>query len=131
MSVEFLEEDQNKSAPKPPVLITSDEASVDERRQYVARIPVEIDLHITTPERKGIARSIDVSVTGLLVQTLMELAWEERVILTILHPEEDAHICALVARVAELEDATGNKYGLRILSDDAPVWQGVLRRLIL
>lgn len=47
--------------------------SVDNRRQYIARIPVEIDLHITTAEKKGIARSIDVSVTGMLVQTLLEL----------------------------------------------------------
>lgn len=106
--------------------------SLDNRRQYVARIPVEIDLHITTPEKKGIARSIDVSVTGLLVQTLLELQWEERVIITILHPEEDTHACAMVARVAELDDPNlGNKYGLQILSDDAPIWQGVLRRLIL
>lgn len=106
--------------------------SVDDRRQYVARIPVEIDLHITTAEKKGMARSIDVSVTGLLVQTLLELQWQERVIVTILHPEEDTHACAMVTRVAELDDpATGNKYGLQILSDDAPLWQGVLRRLIL
>ncbi len=106
--------------------------SVDDRRQYVARIPVEIDLHITTAEKKGMARSIDVSVTGLLVQTLLELQWQERVIVTILHPEEDTHACAMVTRVAELDDpATGNKYGLQILSDDASLWQGVLRRLIL
>lgn len=106
--------------------------SVDNRRQYVARIPVEIDLHITTPDKKGMARSIDVSVTGLLVQTLMELHWEERVILTVLHPEEDAHVCALVARIAETEDpAMGHKYGLQILSNDASIWQGILRRLIL
>jgi hypothetical protein len=106
--------------------------SLDNRRQYVARIPVEIDLHVTTPEKKGIARSIDVSVTGLLVQTLLDLQWEERVIITILHPEEDTHACAMVARVAEVEDPNlGNKYGLQILSDDAHIWQGVLRRLIL
>lgn len=106
--------------------------SVDNRRQYVARIPVEIDLHITTPHKKGMARTIDVSVTGLLVQTLMELQWEERVILTVLHPEEDAHICALVARIAEVDNPElGYKYGLQILSNDAPIWQGLLRRLIL
>ena len=105
--------------------------SVDDRRQYMARIPVEIDLHITTPEKQGIARSIDVSVTGLLVQTLLDLQWEERVIITILHPEEDTHACAKVARVAETTDPGGNKYGLSILSDDAALWQGVLRRLIL
>lgn len=112
--------------------VATNEVSVDDRRQYIARIPVEIDLHITTPEKKGIARSLDVSVAGLQVQTLLELNWEERVILTILHPEEDTHICALVARVADVEDPNlGNKYGLRILSDDIPLWQGVLRRLIL
>jgi PilZ domain len=121
---------------QPPinVSIVDDSApiSLDNRRQYVARIPVEIDLHITTPEKKGIARSIDVSVTGLLVQTLLELQWEERVIITILHPEEDTHACAMVARVAEADDPNlGNKYGLQILSDDAHIWQGVLRRLIL
>jgi hypothetical protein len=34
--------------------------------------------------------------------------------------------------VAEVDDPTnGNKYGLQILSDDASLWQGVLRRLIL
>ena len=106
--------------------------SVDDRRQYLARIPVEIDLHITTPEKKGMARSIDVSVNGLLVQTLLELQWDERVIITILHPEEDTHACAKVVRVAETNDPNlGNKYGLLILSDDASIWQGVLRRLIL
>ena len=106
--------------------------SVDNRRQYIARIPVEIDLHITTAEKKGIARSIDVSVTGLLVQTFLELQWEERVIITILHPEEDTHACAMVARVAEADDPNlGNKYGLQILTDDTHIWQGVLRRLIL
>ena len=106
--------------------------SIDSRRQYVARIPVEIDLHITTPEKKGMARSIDISVTGLLVQTLLELQWQERVIITILHPEEDTHACAVVARVAEADDPNlGNKYGLQILSDDTQIWQGVLRRLIL
>jgi hypothetical protein len=116
------------------VSLTEDSApiSVDDRRQYVARIPVEIDLHITTPEKKGIARSLDVSVTGLLVQTLLELQWQERVIVTILHPEEETHACAMVTRVAEVDDpANGNKYGLQILSDDASLWQGVLRRLIL
>lgn len=106
--------------------------SVDDRRQYIARIPVEIDLHITTAEKKGMARSIDVSVTGMLVQTLLELQWEERVIVTILHPEVDTHACAMVTRIAEVDDpAAGNKYGLQILSDDAHIWQGVLRRLIL
>ncbi len=106
--------------------------SVDNRRQYIARIPVEIDLHITTAEKKGIARSLDVSVTGLLVQTFLELHWEERVIITILHPEEDTHACAMVTRVAEADEPSGgNKYGLQILSDDAHIWQGVLRRLIL
>jgi hypothetical protein len=115
-----------------PVMLDDVSISVDERRQYMARIPVEIDLHITTPEKKGIGRSIDVSVTGLLVHTLLELQWEERVLVTILHPEEDAHVCALVARVAEADDPNlGNKYGLRVLSDDAGIWQGVLRRLIL
>jgi hypothetical protein len=125
--------DSIHSAPA-SVSLTEDSApiSVDDRRQYVARIPVEIDLHITTPEKKGIARSIDVSVTGLLVQTLLELQWQERVIVTILHPEEETHACAMVTRVAEVDDPTnGNKYGLQILSDDASLWQGVLRRLIL
>ncbi len=122
--------------PVPPInaSILDDSApiSVDNRRQYIARIPVEIDLHITTAEKKGIARSLDVSVTGLLVQTLLELQWEERVIITILHPEEDTHTCAMVARVAEADDPhSGNKYGLQILSDDTHIWQGVLRRLIL
>jgi hypothetical protein len=118
----------NRSAPN----LDEVSISVDERRQYMARIPVEIDLHITTAEKKGMARSLDVSVTGLLVHTLLELQSEERVIVTVLHPEEEIHACALVARVAEAEDPNlGNKYGLRILSDDAAIWQGVLRRLIL
>ena len=114
------------------IIDEADPISVDNRRQYIARIPVEIDLHITTAEKKGIARSIDVSVTGMLVQTLLELQWEERVIVTILHPEEDTHACAMVTRVAESDDPDlGNRYGLQILSDDAHIWQGVLRRLIL
>lgn len=122
-----------ESAPtNAPVRVTSPAASVDERRQYVARIPVEIDLQITTPEKKGIARSLDVSVSGLLIQTLLELDWEERIILTVLHPEEDTHVCAIVARILDNEDTgPGNKLGLRIVSDDLAIWQGVLRRLIL
>lgn len=118
-------------SPAPPPRAPENPISVNDRRQYLARIPVEIDLHITTAEQKGIARSIDVSVTGLLVQTLLELQLEDRVILTILHPEEDTHACAKVARVAETDPELGNKYGLIILSDDASIWQGVLRRLIL
>jgi len=116
------------------VSATEDSAPItmDDRRQYIARIPVEIDLHITTPEKKGMARSIDVSVTGMLVQTFLELQWEERVIVTILHPEEDTHACAMVTRIAQVDDPSeGNKFGLQILSDDAHIWQGVLRRLIL
>lgn len=106
--------------------------SVNDRRQYMARIPVEMDLHITAPEKKAMARSIDISVTGLLVQTLLELQLGERVIVTILHPDENTHICARVARVAGINDPeTGNKYGLLILTDDIEIWQGVLRRLVL
>lgn len=115
----------------PPPRVEESSISVNDRRQYLARIPIEIDLHITTAEQKGIARSIDVSVTGLLVQTFLELQLEERVILTILHPEEDTHACARIARVAETDPEQGNKYGVIILSDDAPIWQGLLRRLIL
>jgi hypothetical protein len=134
ISVAIVDDKQPRVTSRQTVASPLEEApiSIDERRQYIARIPVEIDLHITTPEKKGIARSLDVSVTGLLVQSLLSLQWEERVIITILHPEEDAHICALVARIVETNDPqTGNKYGLRILSDDTPNWQGVLRRLIL
>ncbi|MBS1806847.1 MAG: PilZ domain-containing protein [Acidobacteria bacterium] len=131
ISIEVIE-NRPYTPPAPPAKNSDDmPISVDNRRQYMARIPVEIDLHITTPEKKGIARSIDVSVNGLLVQTLLDLQWEERVIITILHPEEDTHACAKVARVAETNDPMGNKYGLSILSDDAAIWQGVLRRLIL
>lgn len=124
---------EGQNPEKPPIRVTADTASVDDRRQYVARIPVEIDLQITTPDKKGIARSIDISVSGLLVQTLIELRWEERLILTILHPEEDTHVCAIVARIVDSENAStsGYKYGLRIVSDDLVIWQGVLRRLIL
>ncbi len=124
---------EGQNPERPPIRVTADTASIDERRQYVARIPVEIDLQITTPEKKGIARSIDISVSGLLVQTLIELQWEERLILTILHPEEDTHVCAIVARVMDSDSTSpsGYKYGLRIVSDDLGIWQGVLRRLIL
>mgnify|MGYP000872388068 CR=1 FL=1 len=126
-SASFPADNQN-----PNLNLDDSPINIDDRRQYIARIPIEIDLHITTPEKKGMARSIDVSVTGLLVQTFLELQWEERVIITILHPEEDTHACATVARIAESDENTfGNKYGLRILSDDAPIWQGVLRRLVL
>lgn len=121
------------SPDRPPVRVTADTASIDERRQYVARIPVEIDLQITTPEKRGIARSIDISVSGLQIQTLLDLRWEERLILTILHPEEDTHVCAIVMRVVDSDNAAGagQKYGLRIVADDLALWQGVLRRLIL
>ncbi|MFN7928378.1 MAG: PilZ domain-containing protein [Blastocatellia bacterium] len=119
------------AAPMSSSPVNESSISINDRRQYLARIPIEIDLHITTPEQKGIARSIDVSVTGLLVHTYLELQLDERVILTILHPEEDTHACAKVMRVAETDPEQGNKYGLLILSDDATIWQGVLRRLIL
>jgi hypothetical protein len=129
VSVEVVQE--NIVSESPPVWIPG-EALVDERRQYVARIPAEIDLHITTPEKKGMGRSLDVSVTGLQIQTLMELAWEERVIVTIIHPEEDTHVCAIVTRVAEVENPDeGNKYGIKIMAEDSAIWQGALRRLIL
>ncbi len=129
ISVEVVTEDA--PAEKEPVW-SPGEALVDERRKYVARIPAEIDLHITTPEKKGMGRSLDVSVTGILIQTLMELTWEERVIITIIHPEEDTHVCAVVTRIADIEHPDeGNKYGIKVMAEDSAIWQGALRRLIL
>lgn len=129
ISVEVVTED---AATEMPPVWTPGEALVDERRKYVARIPAEIDLHITTPEKKGMGRSLDVSVTGILIQTLMELTWDERVIITIMHPEEDTHVCAVVTRVADIaHPEEGNKYGIKVMAEDSAVWQGALRRLIL
>ena len=129
ISVEVVTED---SSTETPPIWTPGEAMVDERRKYVARIPAEIDLHITTPEKKGMGRSLDVSVTGILIQTLMELNWEERVIITIIHPEEDTHVCAMVTRVADIDHPEeGNKYGIKVMAEDSAIWQGALRRLIL
>ena len=53
ISVEVVTED---SSTETPPIWTPGEAMVDERRKYVARIPAEIDLHITTPEKKGMGR---------------------------------------------------------------------------
>ena len=131
ISITIIEEPQAASAPHQAPSPGEITISVNDRRQYMARIPVEIDLHLTAPEKQGMARSVDISVTGLLVQTLLGLQLDERVIVTVLHPDEETHVCAKVARLAGNDPNGGNKYGLIILSDDIGIWQGVLRRLIL
>lgn len=106
--------------------------SVDDRRQYVARIPAIIEMTMTTADQKASARSIDVSVAGLQVQSKIELKLDDRAIVSVGAPGDQMHVCALIARVSPADEPeAGTKYGLRILSEDIPRWQSVLRKLIL
>jgi hypothetical protein len=116
------------SATLPPDL------AIDDKRKYLARIPVELKLRITAVNYSGPARSLNLSVTGLLVETRVPLTLGERMILTITNPEQQGsfNICAEVSRVATAATALqAGCYGLRILTDDSLAWQNFLRLLVL
>jgi len=104
------------------------------KRKYVARIPLQLQLRVTAVNYSGPARSVNVSVTGLLIETALPLTIGERVILTINHPEGEGsfNICAEVTRVAtEYDQSTANGFGIRVLTDDSLIWQNFLRLLVL
>lgn len=120
-----------QSAPAPPQTFGDLAAG---KRKYVARIPLQLQLRVTAVNYSGPARSVNVSVTGLLIETTLPLTIGERVILTINHPEGEGpfNICAEVARVvAEYDQSAANGFGLRVLTDDSLIWQNFLRLLVL
>lgn len=123
--------------PPSPVTVAPASAptlSVDDRRKYQARIMVELDLQLTTVVSRGPAKSLNLSVTGLLIATPITLVFGERVIISVIGESGTAscHLCAEVVR-AVASECTGeiNNYGLRILSDDARIWHELLRQLVL
>jgi len=110
------------------------EISIDDRRRYIARIPIELKLRLTAVNYSGPARSVDLSVTGLLIETCVPLVLGERVILTIVHPDEQTsfNVCSEVVRASTDHDPSApSRYGLRILTDDSLTWQNFLRLLVL
>lgn len=113
--------------PAPPI-------SIDERRKYQARIAVELDLQLTTVSARGPAKSVNLSVTGLLIETPLQLSMGERVIMSVLNGEGavTCHLCAEVVRAVPPQGENGiYGYGLRILTDDAHIWHDLLRQLVL
>jgi hypothetical protein len=115
------------TAPQPDLVI-------DDKRKYLARIPVELRLRLTAVNYSGPARSLNLSVTGLLIETPVPLVLDERLILTITHPAGEAsfNICAEVCRVASPSTPTrAGHFGLRVLTDDSLAWQNFLRLLVL
>lgn len=119
----------NPHAPTPALPI-----SVDERRKYQARIAVQLDLLLTTVDTRSPATSVNLSVTGLLIDSAVRLKMHERVIVTVMDEQgqPSCHLCAEVVRAAP-PDSTAERqsYGLRILSDDARIWHELLRQLVL
>ena len=108
--------------------------TTDDRRKYLARIPLELRLRLTAVNYSGPARSLNLSVTGLLIETSLPLIPEERVILTVMHPDGQGsfNICAEVMRVAAAsEQSKPGCFGLRILNDDSLAWHNFLRLLVL
>ncbi len=140
---------------------TTSELSINDRRQYIARIPLEVPMRVASFRFSASASTIDISVSGLQVRTRLPLTLGERVILTIEDDQDisSLNICAeivrlirdpeqnasrlhnpkslneLFAEVARLTiegDGSGNFcYGLRILSDDVTIWQNFVRMQVL
>ncbi len=136
---------------------TTSEISINDRRQYIARIPLEVPMRVASFRFSASACTIDVSVSGLQVRTRLPLTLGERVILTFQDDENISalNICAeivrlirdpersdsrlhnpkglneLFAEVARLtmdSHGSGNFcYGLRILNDDVTMWQNFVR----
>ena len=125
---------ENPSPHTPAASATAPTISIDDRRKYQARIMVELDLQLTTVSSRGPAKSLNLSVTGLLVETPIKLIFGERVIMSVIGDEGVAscHLCAEVVRAVPTE-SNGEiyNYGLRILSDDARIWHELLRQLVL
>jgi hypothetical protein len=108
--------------------------SFDERRKYQARIAVELNLQVTTVNARASARSVNLSVTGLLIETSVKMAHQERLILSVMNEggEVACHLCAEMVRAVPPMGENGiYGYGLRILSDDARIWHDLLRQLVL
>ncbi len=122
---------QSRSTPTPSPSSAGSQAQ--DQRKYIARIPLEFPLQITAVGRSGPGQSLNISVTGLLLETHLSLELGDRVILTITPPgrEERYQLCAEVSRVASEATAfqTGH-YGVRVLSDDSPIWQNFLRLMM-
>ena len=121
-------------APAPPSVTLPVDLAIDDKRKYLARIPVELKLRVTAVNYSGPARSLNLSVTGLLIETRVPLTLGERMILTITNPEQPSafNVCAEVCRVAIAATAVQSGcYGLRVLSDDSLAWQNFLRMLVL
>jgi len=107
---------------------------IDDKRKYLARIPIELRLRITAVNYSGPGRSLDLSVTGMLIETSVPLILAERVILTITPPDHKTsfNICAEVVRLAgKTEQPEISRFGLRVLTDDSLTWQNFLRLLVL
>jgi PilZ domain len=137
------------------------EVSISDHRQYIARIPLEVPMRVASFQFSASASTIDVSVSGLQVRTRLPLTLGERVILTIqddenisslnicgevvrlisdpeqndsplYHPKNLNELFAEVARLTMNSDGSGNFcYGLRILKDDATMWQNFVRMQVL
>lgn len=132
--------------------------SVHEGRQYVARLQMRIPLRITAVDRSAAATSVDVSVTGLQIETRLQLDLHEKIILTLPSPEHNKpiHLCVEVMRVIQeaqpspqpalksraladifaevsllTQEQKTYQYGLRVLKDDAPAWQSFMRASFL
>jgi hypothetical protein len=131
----FTEEEtdsgQSRSSQIPSPFSSSSQAK--DQRKYIARIPLEFPLQITAVGRSGPGRSLNISVTGLLLETHLSLELGDRVILTVTPPwgEKRFQLCAEVTRVASEAGAfqTGH-YGVRVLSDDGAIWQSFLRLMM-
>ena len=108
--------------------------AIDDKRKYLARIPLELKLRLTAVNYSGPARSLNLSVTGLLLATRLPLTLGERLILSVLNPEQQGtfNLCAEVTRVAAASTPSqAGCYGLRIMTDDSLAWQNFLRLLVL
>jgi hypothetical protein len=112
----------------PPAIPFSD------RRKYLARIPVQLQLRLAASRYSGPARSINLSVAGALIETCAPLTPGERVILTVTPPEDGLHlsVCFEVVRIADDQGSSpAHRFGLRVLTDEVLIWQNFLRVQVL
>lgn len=143
-----------------PATDPAEASSSNDRRQYVARIPIEIPLRIASRNHSASAITIDISVTGLQVRSAIPLTMGDRVLLS-LPDEENGVSLTICAEVVRLDFHAGNQsieslqagttdllreaahlshlsqqaiatsYGLRILKDDSMIWQNFVRLQVL
>lgn len=142
-----------------PATDPAEASSSNDRRQYVARIPIEIPLRIASRNHSASAITIDISVTGLQVHSAIPLTLGDRVLLS-LPDEENGLSLTICAEVVRLDFHAGNRstslqagttdllreaahlstlrqktiatsYGLRILKDDSMIWQNFVRLQVL